>query len=118
MGSLYDPRYTNLLPGDISHTGTDECAYADLLLQETVSDVDEKSMVHLDARIKIKEQRMKSLRLPIAKIVSPTVMQVQLEKTKPTSFPLDKFTGVSTQTEWRTIVISWLKQPGNLNKYL
>jgi hypothetical protein len=61
---------------------------------------------------------MKSLRLQLAKIISPTVTQVQLEKTEPTFFPLDKFAGVATQTEWRTIVISWIKQPGNLNKYL
>ena len=93
LGALNDPRYINLIPGDISHTGTDESTYADLLLQETVSDGDEKSMVQLDARIKIKEQRLKSLRLQIAKIISPTVTQAQLEKTKPTSFPLDKFTG-------------------------
>ena len=118
MGFLYNPRFFSLLPGDISHAGTDESVYADLLLQETSNDVDEKSMVRLDARIKIKEQRMKSLRLQLARMISPTVTQVQLEKTKPTSFPLEKYTGVATQTEWRTIVVSWIKQPGNLNKYL
>ena len=111
MGLLYDPRFFSLLPGEISHAGTDESVYADLLLQDKASDVDEKSMVRLDARIKIKEQRMKSLRLQLARMISPTVTQVQLEKTKPTSFPLDKYAGVATQTEWRTIVISWIKQP-------
>ena len=118
MGSLYDPRYINLLPGDISHAGTDESTYADLLLQEKSTDGDEKAIVQLDARIKIKEQRLKSMRLGIAKLISPTVPQAQLDTMKPTSFPLDKFTGVSTQTEWRTIVVSWIKNPGNLNKYL
>ena len=67
LGLLYDPKFMNLLPGDIAHAGTDESQYADLLLQETASDVDEKSMVRLDARIKIKEQRLKSLRLQLAK---------------------------------------------------
>ena len=118
MGLLYDPKFFSLLPGDIAHAGTDGSVYADLLLQDRASDVDEKSMVRLDTRIKIKEQRMKSLRLQLARMISPTVTQVQLDKTKPTSFPLDKYAGVATQTEWRTIVISWIKQPGNLNKYL
>ena len=118
LGLLYDPKFVNLLPGDIAHTGTDEAQYADLLLQETASEEDEKSMVRLDARIKIKEQRLKSLRLQLAKLVSPTVTQVQLDKTKPTAFPLDKYAGVANQTEWRTIVCAWIKQPGNLNKYL
>ena len=67
MGALDDSQYINLLPGDISHAGTDESTYADLLLQETVSDGDEKSTVQLDTRIKIKEQCLKSLRLQIAK---------------------------------------------------
>ena len=34
VGCLNDPRYINLLPGDISHPGTDEATYADLLLQD------------------------------------------------------------------------------------
>ena len=59
---------------------------------------------------------MKSLCLQLAKIISPTVTQMQLEKTNPTSFPLDKFAGVATQTEWRTIVISWIKQPCRKSK--
>ena len=118
MGSLNDPKYIKLLPGDISHTGTDEATYADLLLQDTTSEGEEKRMVQLDARIKIKDQRLKSMRLQIAKLISPTVTQAQLDKTKPASFPLAQFTGVSTQTEWRTIVVSWIKMPGNLNKFL
>ena len=63
MGSLADPKYIKLLPGDVSHTGTDEATYADLLLQESSSDGDEKRMVQLDARIKIKETRLKRMRL-------------------------------------------------------
>ena len=75
-------------------------------------------MVHLDARIKIKDQRLKSMRLQIAKIISPTVTQAQLDKTKPTPFSFAQFTEAATQTEWRSIVASWIKMPGNLNKYL
>ena len=75
MGCLNEPRYINLLPGDISHSGTDDATYADLLLQDASSEGDEKKMVHLDARIKIKDQRLKSMRLGIAKIISPTVTQ-------------------------------------------
>ena len=41
-----------------------------------------------------------------------------MEKTKPSPFPLAQFVGVSTQTKWRTIVVSWIKNLGNLNKYL
>ena len=118
MGSVTDPKYTNLLPGDISHTGTDEATYADLLLQDATSEGEEKRMVLLDARIKIKDRRLKSMRLQIVRQISPTVTQAQMEKTKPTPFPLAQFAGVSTQTEWRTIVASWIKMPGNLNKYL
>ena len=28
------------------------------------------------------------------------------------------YAGVANQTDWRTIVLGWIKQPGNLNKYL
>ena len=58
------------------------------------------------------------MRLQIARQISPTFTQAQLEKTKPTPFLLAQFAGVSTQTKWRTIVVSWIKNPGNLNKHL
>ena len=62
LTSLTDPKYINLLPGDISHTGTDEATYADLLLQDASSEGDEKRMVHqiLDARIKMKRSAFKT----------------------------------------------------------
>ena len=94
MGSPTDPKYINLLPGDISHAGTDEATYADLLLQDGSSDDDDKRMVQLDVRIKIKDQRMKIMRLQIARQISPTVTQAQLDKTKPTPFPVAQFVGV------------------------
>ena len=114
-GMLTDQKFINLLPGGISHAGTDEVTYADLLLQDSASDDDEKRMVQLDAQIKIKENRLKSMQLQIARQISPTVTQAQLEKTKPMPFPLAQSVVVSTQTEWCTIVVSWTKLPGNLN---
>ena len=89
-------------------------------LQESSSaaDGDEKRMVQLDARIKIKETRLKSMRLQTARQTSPTRTQAHQEKAQPAPFPLAQFTGVNTQSEWRTIVISWIKSPSNFNKYL
>ena len=122
MWSLTDPKYIDLLPGhgDISHTGTDEATYADLLLQDATSEGEDKRMVQLDARIKMKDHCLKSMWMQIARQISPTITQAQnlMEKTKPTPFPLAQLAGVSTQTEWRTIVVSWIKMPGNLNKFL
>ena len=40
MGSLTDPKFNNLFPGNIAHAGTDEAAYADLLLQDASLDDD------------------------------------------------------------------------------
>ena len=40
MGCLSDARYINLLPGEISHPGTDESTYADLLLKDASTDGD------------------------------------------------------------------------------
>ena len=79
-------------------------------------------VVRLDARITIKQHQLRSMRLRIQValelMINPAVTQKHMETVKPTSFPMASYTCVSTQSEWRTIVLGWIRQPGNLNKYL
>ena len=75
-------------------------------------------MVQIDARIKIKSAQLRTMRLQVAQMINPAVTQKQMETAKATPFPMAQYAGVASQTDWRTIVLGWIKLPGNLNKYL
>ena len=117
-GTLTSRGYIKLMPGQLTHVGSDEAGMADILLQPVQSKDDQTTMVQIDARIKIKSSQLRTLRLTVAQMINPAVTQKQMENAKATPFPIAQYAGVANQTDWRTIVLGWIKNPGNLNKYL
>ena len=116
--TLTSKGYIKLMPGQLTHVGSDEAGIADILLQPLQTKEDQSAMVQIDARIKIKSAQLRTLRLTVAQMINPAVTQKQMENAKATPFPMAQYAGVASQTDWRTIVLGWIKLPGNLNKYL
>ena len=111
-GTLTSAGYVRLKPGRISEAGTDEAGIADILLQPIQSKDDQSQMVHLDARIKIKNSQLRTMRLQVAVGINSAVTQKQMETVPSTAFPMAAYAGpgVTNQTEWRTIciVLGWI----------
>ena len=104
------------MPGRITHAGSDEAGIAVILLQPSQTKEDQTQMVQIDARIKIKSAQLRNMRLQVAQMINPAVTQKQMETAKATPFPMAQYAGVASQTDWRTIVLGWIKPPGNLIK--
>ena len=114
-GTLTSAGYVRLMPGRITHAGTGEAEIADILLQPLQTKDDQTQMVQIDAHIKIKSAQHRTMRLQVAQMISPAVTQKQMETAKANPFPMAAYAGVANRTNWRTVVLGWIKLPGTLH---